>query len=270
MLFVCPSCGHPDLFERGFEYFFLAQPAIPVNQADHFAQWVAALPEDLRPQTAAYPTLDDPFVAPVVESIREQLEAVGVKTEFAETPYPEGTSGAAMDAIANGIKESGADLVAHGAIGTDGIDLVRSMQAVDYNPRILFQTAAPALGDRYSEGVGVGNTEGIMYAVSWSPHAATEVDTVVRSMTCPMRSNVHRSVANPLARAPADSTGAILAAGGRQDCRSGRHPGADAQGRRTDSAVTALVAAIRAPGTAGRGNHVVRSGHAVVLRLLPE
>jgi branched-chain amino acid transport system substrate-binding protein len=174
MVFICPSCGNPELFERGFQYYFFAQPAISVDQANLFAEWVAGLPEGERPETAAYPTLDDPFAAPVIEGIREKLEAVGITTVYNEAPYAEGTSGAAMDSIANAIAETEPDLVAHGSIGADGIAMVQSMQRVDYNPQILFQTTAPSLGDQYSEGVGLENTEGIFYAVSWSPDAATE------------------------------------------------------------------------------------------------
>ena len=61
MLFVCPSCGSPDMFRRGFQYIFFSQQAVATEQAKVFAEWVAALPAEQRPKTAAYPTLDDPF-----------------------------------------------------------------------------------------------------------------------------------------------------------------------------------------------------------------
>jgi len=41
---VCPSCGSPDMFSRGFNYIFFAQQAIATNQAKVFAECVAALP----------------------------------------------------------------------------------------------------------------------------------------------------------------------------------------------------------------------------------
>jgi branched-chain amino acid transport system substrate-binding protein len=66
MLFVCPSCASPDMFSRGFKYIFFAQQAVATDQAKVFAQWIANLPLDQRPKTAAYPSLDDPFAGPAV------------------------------------------------------------------------------------------------------------------------------------------------------------------------------------------------------------
>src|SRR6266511_235454 len=74
MTYVCPSCGSPNMFNRKFEHVFFAQPATAAHQADLFAQYVAGLPTDRRPKTAAYPAQDDPFTAPVIDSVRKQLE----------------------------------------------------------------------------------------------------------------------------------------------------------------------------------------------------
>lgn len=165
-VYVCPSCGSPDMFNRGFKNIFFAQPATAVHQADLFAQWVTSLPADQRPRTAAYPAQDDPFAAPVIDGIREKLEAAGIKTVYKNVYPPETTN---FDSIASAVKASKADLVAHGAVFEDGIGLVRSFVKNGYNPKILFQTSAPSNGDQYSKGVGVANTEGVFYAVSWSP-----------------------------------------------------------------------------------------------------
>src|ERR671931_1165184 len=73
MVYLCPSCGSPDMFNRGFKNIFFSQQATAVHQADLFAQWVASLPPAQRPKTAAYPAQDDPFAAPVVDGIREKL-----------------------------------------------------------------------------------------------------------------------------------------------------------------------------------------------------
>src|SRR5919197_4803734 len=56
MTYVCPSCGSPKMFNRGFKNMFFAQPATGAHQADLFAQYVASLPAEDRPKTAAYPT----------------------------------------------------------------------------------------------------------------------------------------------------------------------------------------------------------------------
>jgi branched-chain amino acid transport system substrate-binding protein len=168
MTYVCPACGSPDMFNRNFKNIFFAQPATAVHQADLFAQWVKQLPADQRPKTAAYPTQDDPFAQPVVEGIKSQLEAAGVKTVYSKV-YPADTSN--FDTIASDIKNAKPDLIAQGAVFEDGVGLVRSLVKAGYNPRAMFQTSAPSNGDQYAKGVGAANTEGVFYAVSWSPAA---------------------------------------------------------------------------------------------------
>ncbi len=168
MVYVCPSCASPKMFDRGFKHLFFAQPAVAAHQADLFAQYVASLPASKRPKTAAYPTQDDPFAAPVVESVRKLLEAIGIKTVY-QTTYPAETTN--FDSIANAIKSRNPDLVAHGAVFEDGVGMVKSFIRVGFNPKILFQVSAPSNGDQYSGGIREANTEGIFYAVSWSPDA---------------------------------------------------------------------------------------------------
>jgi branched-chain amino acid transport system substrate-binding protein len=168
MTYVCPSCGSPKMFNRGFRYMFFAQPATAVHQADLFAQYVASLPAEDRPKTAAYPSQDDPFAAPTIDSLRKLLEAIGIKTVYKTVYAPETTN---FDPIAGAIKAANPDLVAHGAVFEDGVGLVKSFMKAGYNPKMLFQTSAPSNGDEYAKGVGQANTEGIFYAVSWSPDA---------------------------------------------------------------------------------------------------
>ena len=77
MVYVEPAGGAPEMFDRGFQYLFFAQQATAPHQGDLFSDWVLSLPEGQRPTTAAYPTQDDPFAAPVIHGIRQQLEAGG-------------------------------------------------------------------------------------------------------------------------------------------------------------------------------------------------
>jgi branched-chain amino acid transport system substrate-binding protein len=172
MLFVCPSCGSQEMFSRGFHYLFFAQPATGVHQADLFAQWVASLPPDQRPRTAAYPFLDNPFHTSVAGSIKRQLELIGIKTVH-HAVYPEDASSVAavFDAIARRIESKGADMVAHGASFEDGVAMIKSFIRVGYSPKVLFQTTAPAEGDEFVEAIGKQNTDGVFFAVSWSPDA---------------------------------------------------------------------------------------------------
>lgn len=170
MLFVEPAGGSPDMFSRGYQFLFFAQQATADKQGLVFADWVANLPEDQRPQTAAYPTLDDPFAAPNVEGIRLALEAAGIETVYQET-YAIDTKN--FDTIVNAMKNADPDLVVHGAQFEDGIGLTRSMLKADFTPGMFYQTNAPSFGDQFSDGIGAENTEGVLYAVSHSPEADT-------------------------------------------------------------------------------------------------
>jgi branched-chain amino acid transport system substrate-binding protein len=168
MVYVEPAGGAPEIFERGFKYLFFAQPATAPHQADIFVDYIESLDEADRPKTAAYPTQDDPFTKPVIDTIQAELEALGVETVFSNVYPPDTTN---FDTIANSIKQENADLVAQGAVFEDGVGLIRSMQKAGFNPKILFQTSAPSNSTQYSDAVGVENTEGVFYTVSWSPDA---------------------------------------------------------------------------------------------------
>lgn len=170
MVFVEPAGGAERMFTRGFKYLFFAQPATASHQADVFVNWIKSLPADQRPATAAYPTQDDPFAAPVIEEMQKQLEALGVQTVFSTT-YPADTTN--FQAIASQLAAKKPDLLAQGAVFEDGVGLVRSLKQLDYSPKIVFQTSAPSNASQYSDGVGVANTEGVFYSVSWHQDATT-------------------------------------------------------------------------------------------------
>jgi branched-chain amino acid transport system substrate-binding protein len=165
-VYVEPAGGSPKMFNRGFQYLFFAQQATAPHQGDLFSKWVKSLGS--RVKTAAYPEQDDPFAAPVAEGVRAKLEAAGIKTVYQTTYAPETTD---FDTIASAIKASGADIVVQGAVFDDGVGLIRSMKKIGYNPQALFQTSAPSESKAFSSGIGLANTEGIFYAVSWSPVA---------------------------------------------------------------------------------------------------
>jgi branched-chain amino acid transport system substrate-binding protein len=170
MVFVEPAGGAPKMFTRGFKNLFFAQPATAPHQADVFVDWIKSLPADQRPRTAAYPTQDDPFAAPVIEAMQKQLEGLGVKTVFTST-YPADTTN--FQSIASQLASKKPDLIAQGAVFEDGVGLVRSLKQLRYSPKILFQTSAPSNAGQYSSGIGAGSTEGVFYTVSWHQDAKT-------------------------------------------------------------------------------------------------
>jgi branched-chain amino acid transport system substrate-binding protein len=170
MVFVEPAGGAPKMFTRGFKNLFFAQQATAPHQADVFVDWIKSLPADQRPKTAAYPTQDDPFAAPVIQSMQKQLEGLGVQTVYSST-YPADTTN--FQSIASQLAGKKPDLIAQGAVFEDGVGLIRSLKQLRYSPKIMFQTSAPSNAGQYSSGIGVGSTEGVFYTVSWHQDAKT-------------------------------------------------------------------------------------------------
>ena len=170
MLYVEPAGGSPDMFSRGYQYLFFAQQATADKQGLVFADWVKNLPADQRPKTAAYPTLDDPFAAPNVDGIREVLEGAGIKTVY-KTTYAIDTKN--FDSIVAAMKSANPDLVVHGATFEDGVSLTRAMLKSGWTPKMFYETSTPSFAGQYVKAIGEENTEGVMYAVSYSPEADT-------------------------------------------------------------------------------------------------
>jgi branched-chain amino acid transport system substrate-binding protein len=170
MVYVTPTGAAPEIYERGFTKTFMSQQALAPDAGKVFADYIVNLPADQRPKTAAYPTMDDPFTAPVIEGIKEIFTAAGIQNVY-EVTYPEGTTD--FDSIVNAIKGANPEIVVHGAIFEDGVALVRGMLKAGFKPAWLFQTTAPSTGDQYSAAIGPENTEGILYHMSHSPKAAT-------------------------------------------------------------------------------------------------
>jgi branched-chain amino acid transport system substrate-binding protein len=171
MLYVEPAGGSPEMFSRGFKYLFFAQQATAEHQADLFSQWAAGLPADQKPKTAAYVSADDPFGGPVADGIKSQLEGAGVQTVYSKVYPPETTN---FDAIASAVASKKPDVIAQGSAGlADGVGLDRALIKVGYSPKQLFQASTPSFADQFSKAIGIDNTEGIFYAVSYHVDAPT-------------------------------------------------------------------------------------------------
>jgi branched-chain amino acid transport system substrate-binding protein len=170
MLYVEPAGGAPEMFTRGFQYLFFSQQATADHQGDLFVDYILGLPKKDQPKTAAYPSIDDPFAIPVIDSIKEKFEDAGIKTVYDDI-YPPSTSN--FDSIASAVKSADPDLIAHGAVFDDGIGFIRALDKVGFQPRYFFETSAPSGAEQFSNGVGIENTEAIFYAVSHTPEAKT-------------------------------------------------------------------------------------------------
>ncbi|HTZ29617.1 MAG TPA: amino acid ABC transporter substrate-binding protein [Streptosporangiaceae bacterium] len=168
MLYVEPSGGAATLFTRGFTDLFFAQPGTTTSLPDQFVAWIASLPAGQRPATAAYVTQDDPSASPAVAVFRTRLQALGVKTVYYQVYDPSTTN---FDSIATAIAHDRPQMIIQGAVADDGAQFVRSLQKIDYNPKILFQTNAPT-DEAYPSAIGgAASANGVFTAQSWSSTA---------------------------------------------------------------------------------------------------
>ena len=154
----------------------------PSNQADHnvfdvslpiademvpFVKWVASLPSDQRPQTAAYPMAQDPFADPPVQLAQTELQKLGVRTVYSQV-FPEEV--ASYKGPADQVAASGADLVVLGS--TDVPTVQAFMQAFEqqhYTPKMFIAAAGPDQGSAFTSAVGPGNADGMMVPNGWYP-----------------------------------------------------------------------------------------------------
>jgi len=165
MLYVEPSGGAATLFTRGFTDLFFAQPGTTTSLPDQFINWFASLPAAQRPKTAAYVTQDDPSASPAVAVFRTRLQALGIKTVYYQIYDPSTTN---FDSIAAAIAHTQPQMIIQGAVADDGAQFVRSLQKINYNPKILFQTNAPT-DESYPSAIGgAANADGVFTAQSWS------------------------------------------------------------------------------------------------------
>jgi ABC-type branched-subunit amino acid transport system substrate-binding protein len=168
MLYVEPSGGAATLFTRGFTDLFFAQPGTTTSLPDQFVAWIASLPASQRPATAAYVTQDDPSASPAVAVFRTRLQALGVTTVYYQVYDPSTTN---FDSIATAIAHDRPQMIIQGAVADDGAQFVRSLQKIDYNPKILFQTNAPT-DEAYPSAIGgPASANGVFTAQSWSSTA---------------------------------------------------------------------------------------------------
>jgi branched-chain amino acid transport system substrate-binding protein len=165
-----PAGGGPAVFKEKLGNVFFVQPAPVINCGDPFVKWVLSLPAAQRPKTAAYPTLDDPFAAPIVDRARGQLEAAGVKTVF-KTVYPPETTD--LTPIVQKYVNAKPDLVFGGVQSEDAYSQVKAMVQQRFSPKFLFFTNAANSPTEFPDKVGANNTAGVMSCGDWFSNVKT-------------------------------------------------------------------------------------------------
>jgi branched-chain amino acid transport system substrate-binding protein len=168
--FIEGAGGAPSVFQT------------PQNEADHnvfdvslpvaddimpFVNYIASLPANQRPKTAAYPMAQDPFADPPVQLAQQKLSALGVKTVYSNifpaepssyTPQADNVAGKAPDVVVLG--------------STDVPTVAAFMKAFEtnhYTPKWFVAAAGPDQGAAFISAVGAGNADGMMVPNGWYP-----------------------------------------------------------------------------------------------------
>lgn len=128
--------GHMTSFNQGFTYSFGAPPLMGEWWYDGVFNYFASLPEADRPTKAAMITVNDPVGNSVRTSSLEKLGEMGIEIvvdEYYELPLN------SAEPLVIKAKEAGADLfIANGYFG-DGVQTIRAIKAVDYQPKAVLQ-----------------------------------------------------------------------------------------------------------------------------------
>jgi branched-chain amino acid transport system substrate-binding protein len=164
--FLESAGGGPAVFAQKLDNMFFVQPAPVVKSGDVFADWVLSLPAASRPKTAAYAELDDPFSAPIAESIRKRFEAAGIKTVYKEV-YPAETQD--FSAIMAKVAAAKPDVLVSGTQSEDAYGQVKSLVQLKFSPKFMFMSNGANSPLEFPSKVGANNTTDIMSAGDWFP-----------------------------------------------------------------------------------------------------
>jgi branched-chain amino acid transport system substrate-binding protein len=170
MAFVEGAGGAPSVFDT------------PSNQTDHnvfdvslpiademvpFVSWIASLPPNERPKTAAYPMAQDPFADPPVQLAQTELEKLGIQTVYSNI-FPAETS--SYKPAADKVASLDPQIVVLGS--TDVPTVAAFMQAFEqqhYKPKLFIAASGPDQGGAFTSAVGTGNADGMMVPDGWYP-----------------------------------------------------------------------------------------------------
>ena len=159
--------GGPLVFSLKLPNLFAVSPVV-ADQLIPFADWVASLPANERPKTAAYPMVTDPFAVPMVQNAQAILQKAGVKTVYSKI-FP--AENPAYKAGADAIAALKPDMVVIGSPDVPGVQSVmQAFMQQHYNPKILAASAGPDQGAAFLSAIGgPTNATGTMVPNGWYP-----------------------------------------------------------------------------------------------------
>ncbi len=170
MAFVEGAGGAPAVFDT------------PSNQADHdvfdvslpiademvpFVKYIASLPANERPKTAAFPMAQDPFADPPVQLAQTLLHNLGIQVVYSNI-FPEDPT--QYKAPADAVAASGAQLVVLGSTDVPTVQaFTQAFEQAHYTPKLFIAASGPDQGSAFVSAVGQGNENGIMVPNGWYP-----------------------------------------------------------------------------------------------------
>jgi branched-chain amino acid transport system substrate-binding protein len=169
MAFVEGAGGAPSVFDTAS------------NQADHntfdvslpiademvpFVNWIASLPPNERPKTAAYPMAQDPFADPPVQLAQTLLSNAGIKTVYSNIFAEDGN----YKTWAQQVAATGAQLVVLGSTDVPTVQqFMQGFAQAHYTPKLFIAASGPDQGQAFTSAVGTGNADGMMVPDGWYP-----------------------------------------------------------------------------------------------------
>jgi branched-chain amino acid transport system substrate-binding protein len=156
--------GGPAVFQLGLHNVFAVSPPV-ADQLVPFATWVASLPANERPKTAAYPMVNDPFADPMTQTAQGILQKAGIKTVYAHIFPAENPD---YHAGADQVASTGAQLVILGTVDVPTVSaFITAFEQQHYNPKVLAASAGPDQGADFIKAVGASNATGISVPNGW-------------------------------------------------------------------------------------------------------
>jgi branched-chain amino acid transport system substrate-binding protein len=169
--FLEPAGGGPKVFAEHLNNLFFVQPAPVVASGQVFADYILSLPAAQRPKTAAYPSLDDPFSAPIADAIRARFEAAGIKTVY-QGLYP--AEAPDLTPVMAKAIAGNPDVIVSGSQSTDAYQQVKALIQLKYSPKFMFMSNGANSPAEFPSKVGAANTAGIMSAGDWFPGSTAQ------------------------------------------------------------------------------------------------
>jgi branched-chain amino acid transport system substrate-binding protein len=160
----------PKVFKQDLKNKNLFAVTLPSETyLEGFVRYILSLPQDQRPKSVAYITVDNPFAVPQVAHAKQLLTAAGVKSVFESQPYPENIND--VSPIAKQVVHANPDVVIIGTVGVnDCVNFIKSFKQQHFNPKAFIATAGPDEGAEFTKAVGTDSTEGIFVPNSgWFP-----------------------------------------------------------------------------------------------------